>query len=61
MADARRRAQDELDERKRRILAAVIEDYVASASPVGSRTLSRNHGMTLSSAINIDDLPALLT
>ena len=50
MADARRRAQDELDERKRRILAAVIEDYVASASPVGSRTLSRNHGLTLSSA-----------
>ena len=32
---------DELDERKQRVLKAVIDDYIESAEPVGSRTLAR--------------------
>jgi heat shock gene repressor HrcA len=39
-----------LDERKRRILQAIVEDYVASAEPVGSRALSKNHGLGVSAA-----------
>jgi len=38
------------EDRKQRILAAVIEDYLNSAIPVGSRALSRSHPMELSAA-----------
>ena len=30
-----------LDDRKKRILQAVVQDYISSAEPVGSRTLAR--------------------
>ncbi len=40
----------DLDERKYRILQAIIDDYISTAMPVGSRTLSRKQGMGLSSA-----------
>lgn len=40
----------DLSERKRRILEAVIEDYIISAEPIGSRTISKNTNMGLSSA-----------
>ena len=33
----------ELDERKQRVLKAVIDDYIESAEPVGSRALARKH------------------
>ena len=39
-----------LSERKLRVLRAVIEDYVATASPVGSRTLTRKYGLGFSPA-----------
>ena len=39
-----------LDERKRRIRQAIIEDYVATAEPVGSRSLSKNHNLGISAA-----------
>ncbi|MBX6351108.1 MAG: heat-inducible transcription repressor HrcA, partial [Clostridia bacterium] len=39
-----------LDDRKERILRAVVDDYVASGEPVGSRALVRNHGFALSPA-----------
>ncbi len=39
-----------LDDRKARILQAIIDDYVLTAIPVGSRTISRKQGMGLSSA-----------
>lgn len=39
-----------LDVRKMRILQAVINDYILSASPVGSRTISRYSDIGLSSA-----------
>ncbi|MFA7637229.1 MAG: heat-inducible transcriptional repressor HrcA [Monoglobales bacterium] len=40
----------QLDDRKRKILQAVIKDYIKTAEPVGSCTISRNHIQNLSSA-----------
>ena len=39
-----------IDARKERILRAIIEDYVLTAMPVGSRTISRKYETSLSSA-----------
>lgn len=39
-----------LDERKQRILQAVINDYITSAEPVGSRTLARKYDLGVSPA-----------
>ncbi|MGM0651566.1 MAG: heat-inducible transcriptional repressor HrcA [Bacillota bacterium] len=39
-----------LNERKQNILRAVVVNYVKTAEPVGSRTVSRSHNMGLSSA-----------
>jgi heat-inducible transcriptional repressor len=41
---------EELNERGRRILEAIIEDYIDSAEPVGSRTVTRRHQIGLSPA-----------
>lgn len=40
----------ELTERKIRILEHIINDYIASAEPIGSRTIARKYDMGLSSA-----------
>lgn len=40
----------ELSERKRAILQAIIEDYIATAEPVGSRNIAKNHDLGLSAA-----------
>lgn len=40
----------ELGERKKRILQAVIQDYIETAEPVGSRTIAKKHIQELSSA-----------
>src|SRR5438067_4447194 len=40
----------ELTDRERRVLAAVIQSYVATAEPAGSRTLSRRFGLDVSPA-----------
>lgn len=40
----------ELSERERRVLEAVIQSYVATAEPAGSRTLSRRFGLGVSPA-----------
>lgn len=42
--------QDQLTDRSKRILEAIIEDYIVTAEPVGSRTVTRSHGLTLSPA-----------
>lgn len=39
-----------LDERKKRILQSIIDDYISTAEPVGSRTVARKHELGLSSA-----------
>lgn len=41
---------DILSERSRQILEAVIDDYIRTAEPVGSRTVTRRHGLALSPA-----------
>lgn len=41
---------DELDARKQRVLRAVIDDYIESAEPVGSRTLARKYDLGVSPA-----------
>src|SRR3954471_5573235 len=40
----------ELTERERRVLEAVIQTYVMTAEPAGSRTLSRRFGLGVSPA-----------
>ena len=40
----------DMDERKLRILQAIIDDYILTGIPVGSRTISRKYDMGLSSA-----------
>ncbi|NLY43435.1 MAG: heat-inducible transcription repressor HrcA [Clostridiaceae bacterium] len=40
----------ELGERKLLILQAIINDYIISAEPVGSRTVAKKYGMGISSA-----------
>ncbi len=40
----------QIDERKIRILQAIIDDYILTAMPVGSRTISRKYETNLSSA-----------
>ncbi len=40
----------ELSERKRLILQAIIEDYIQTAEPVGSRNIAKNHDLGLSAA-----------
>lgn len=39
-----------LDERKRRVLHAIVHDYIHTAEPVGSRAIVRRHGLQVSSA-----------
>lgn len=41
---------DQLSERSQNILEAIVEDYIASAEPVGSRAISRRHSFNLSPA-----------
>ena len=38
---------DNLSERSKHILEAIIEEYIRTAEPVGSRAISRRHGLTL--------------
>lgn len=40
----------ELNERRRKILRAIVEDYVLTAEPVGSSYLLKNHDLGVSSA-----------
>lgn len=39
-----------MDERKKNILHAIIQDYVGTAEPVGSRTIARKYDLGVSSA-----------
>jgi heat-inducible transcriptional repressor len=41
---------EQLSDRGKRILEAVIEDYIATAEPVGSRSVARSHELALSPA-----------
>jgi heat-inducible transcriptional repressor len=48
-----------VDARKARVLSAVIDDYIRSAEPVGSRTLARRHAFGLSPATLRNELADL--
>ena len=39
-----------LDDRKKRILKAIVDDYISTAEPVGSRTIEKKYNLGLSSA-----------
>ena len=39
-----------LDERKQKILRAIINDYISTAEPIGSRTIARKYDLGVSSA-----------
>lgn len=39
-----------LDERKKKVLQAIVEEYINTAEPVSSNTLTKNHGLECSSA-----------
>ena len=49
----------ELDSRKQKILAAVIESYVGTGEPVGSKALQSTDGLSVSSATIRNELAAL--
>ena len=49
----------ELDERKKRILSSVVEDYIESAEPVGSKTLVEKYHLDYSSATIRNDMKIL--
>ena len=40
----------DLDDRKKKILLAIIKTYLETGEPVGSRTISKIEGLSLSSA-----------
>lgn len=40
----------QMDERKRKILRAIVMDYIATAEPIGSRTIARKYDLGVSSA-----------
>ena len=40
----------QMDERKRRILRAIVQDYIATAEPIGSRTIARKFDLGVSPA-----------
>ncbi|MBE6464687.1 MAG: heat-inducible transcription repressor HrcA [Eggerthellaceae bacterium] len=48
-----------LSDRRQRVLAALIEEYVARALPVGSRTLTENYQLGVSSATIRNELSVL--
>ncbi|MCQ2381396.1 MAG: heat-inducible transcriptional repressor HrcA [Acidaminococcaceae bacterium] len=41
---------EKLDDRKKKILQLIIEDYISTAEPVGSRNLARKYNLNLSAA-----------
>ena len=49
----------ETDERKLQILGAIVEDYVATREPVGSKSLLERHELGVSAATVRNDMSAL--
>lgn len=53
------RAVPDLNYRARKILYALVSEYITSGEPVGSRTLSKRHGLNLSAATIRNELTDL--
>ena len=52
-------AVDQLDERKSKILRAIVEEYISTAQPVGSRTVVDRQGLNVSAATVRNEMGAL--
>ena len=50
-----------LSERKKKILAAVVEEYIRTAEPVGSKALSKRDELNCSSATIRNELAELVS
>ena len=50
LSSEQKRPMTELSARARQILYACITEFVSTGEPVGSRTLSKTHGIDLSAA-----------
>lgn len=50
---------DQLDDRKSQILRAIVEEYITSAHPVGSRTVVDRQGLNISAATVRNEMGAL--
>lgn len=48
--EERRYGANELNERKRKVLWAIVQDYADTAEPVGSRTIAKKYDLGVSSA-----------
>ena len=48
-----------MDERKLKILAAVVDEYVRTGEPVGSKSISKLENINVSSATIRNDMAAL--
>ena len=53
-------AKMSISERKKRILAAVVDEYIRTAEPVGSKHLAENAGLGCSSATIRNELAELV-
>ena len=51
----------QLSERKKKIIKAVIEEYIATAEPVGSKSIAQHAGLGLSSATIRNEMAELTT
>ncbi len=49
----------EISERKKRILAAVVDEYISTAEPVGSKLIAQKSGLSVSSATIRNELAEL--
>ena len=48
-----------LDDRKKKVLQAIVEEYINTAEPVSSNTLTQNHGLECSSATIRNEMATL--
>lgn len=51
--------KDKLDDRKKKVLQAIVEEYINTAEPVSSGTISKGHGLDFSSATIRNDMAQL--
>ena len=50
-----------ISERKKKILAAVVDEYIQTAEPVGSKTIAQTAGLGCSSATIRNELAELVS
>lgn len=50
-----------LDERKQRILRAIVDDYISTAEPIGSRTIAKKYSLGISPATVRNEMADLET